>query len=636
MARIIEAVRDLPIGRKLLLIQVVSILIMIVVLTAILNTIIRVQFIGKGIEQLNNLNGRIIDMISVYDIKLREESVGLSRILSGYGGNAGNGLKLSQQSIDRFTEVTGAVATLFVREGDDFRRVATSLKKQNGERAIGTLLDHKHPGYQRVIGGETYTGPAVLFGRNYMTHYRPVMSGKKVAGIQFIGVDFTEGIKNLKEKIRTIKIGNEGYVFVIESSDGQEPGRCIVHKSPEIDGKQMIELKDATGAPLIRDIIKKGDGTHNYYWEAGESKDIKKKIAMLTTYKSWNWIIISSDYQSEIIADGVVLRNYVFAVIAVCSGLMLFFLSFSIKKIILSRFERLTAHLGNISSGEGDLTLRLNFPGRDEIGRISGLVDVFIDKIEEMIREILVSCRKLEQSVISIRDGNIDLSKRTIDQGTTISGIINTLEEVTGIITNSAEVAEKAKTITDEGARKATTGNESSRRAVEAIKEISISSRKIEESITIINDISFQTNLLALNAAVEAARAGEQGRGFAVVSGEVRNLAQRSAVAAKEIAGIINESMSKVEHGTVMVSETGERLSEIYESSIVTASLMSGINEASYEQKSGISKINSAVTSLESMTQQNAALVEETANASEEMAERTAELMELLGKFRVG
>jgi len=170
---------------------------------------------------------------------------------------------------------------------------------------------------------------------------------------------------------------------------------------------------------------------------------------------------------------------------------------------------------------------------------------------------------------------------------------------------------------------------------VDAITEINSSSKKISEIIGVINEIAFQTNLLALNAAVEAARAGEQGRGFAVVAGEVRNLAQRSASASREISDLIKDSIEKVSHGTDMVNRSGATLSEIVEAAKSTANIISEIAAASEEQKRGVDQINIAVSELDTMTQQNAALVEETASASEEMASQAQELQTMMERFKI-
>ncbi len=629
--------KNISIGRKLMMIQAGAIVGMIIILALVAGFIIKKQFTLNSYEQLNNLNGRIIDMIDAYNSKLKEQAVTLGNVLYCYNTSGGNDHNLSQPEIDRFTDITGAVATLFQRKGDDFLRTATSLKKEDGSRAVGTMLDRNHPGYSRIIAGESYTGPAVLFGRNYMTHYKPVMDGNRVTGIHFIGVDFTEGIGKLKEKIRSVNIGALGYVYVIEGEKSRDQGRCLVHKSVNLEGTQMLDLKDADGHFFIKDMIQQKNGVTDYYWKnpGDASGTTEKKLAAFSSYDDWNWVIISGSYENELIADGYILRNYLFGVLILCSLLMLVLLNAAIKKIILARFRKLTELLGNISNGDGDLTRRLDFDNNDEIGEIAGLFNKFIGDFEKMISDIISACEKLESSVNNIREGNINLSNRTSEQASTIEEIMSTLDEAISVITQSSETAHRAKFITDGGSEKASIGNATSGKAVVAINDINSSSKKIEETISVINEISFQTNLLALNAAVEAARAGEQGRGFAVVAGEVRNLAQRSAVAAKEIADIITESISRVEHGTVMVKETGVSLAEIADSAKMIASLISEISISSEEQRKGIIQINKAVLSLDTMTQQNAALVEETAGDSEEMAERTGLLMELIGRFKI-
>ena len=638
MREILNTIKNLSIGRKLMIIQALLIIVMITTLALSTGMIIKKQFTGKSFEQLQNLNGRIIDMIDVYNVKLKEQAVSLGNVLFRYGTAGRDDLELSQESIDRFTDITGAVATLFIRQGDDFLRTATSLKKEDGSRAIGTTLDHKHPGYKKVLAGEMYTGPAVLFGRNYMTHYKPIKAGNNVVGIHFIGVDFTDGIRNLKKKIRSVRIGESGYVYVIEDEKSNTPGRCVVHKTVSLEGTQLLEMKDADGRFFIQDMLKRRNGVIDYYWKDKDDANarVEKKHVAYSSYNDWNWIIISGSYEKELVADGFILRNYIFIILIISSVIMLIFLYASIKKIILTRFRKLTDLLGNISTGEGDLTMRLAFDEKDEIGEVARLFNNFIGDFERMISDIKSACNKLEISVHKIREGNLDLSRRTSEQASTIDEIVTILKEAMDVIAKSADTAQRAKLHTDEGSSKASTGNETSGKAVDAINDISNSSKKIEETITVINDISFQTNLLALNAAVEAARAGEQGRGFAVVAGEVRNLAQRSAVAAKEITGIINESISRVEHGTKMVKETGVSLTEIAESAKFIASLISEISVASVNQKNGVEWINNAVLSLDTMTRQNAALVEETAAASEEMSERTGSLLALIGRFKTG
>jgi len=246
-----------------------------------------------------------------------------------------------------------------------------------------------------------------------------------------------------------------------------------------------------------------------------------------------------------------------------------------------------------------------------------------------------MAAENLTSAVDQISKGNMNLSQRTTEQASALEEIAATIEENTATVDRNAENSKDAQALTNEGAQKSAIGSDQAVIAIQSINEINDSSKKISEIITVINEIAFQTNLLALNAAVEAARAGDQGKGFAVVAGEVRNLAQRSGGAAKEIELLIKESVEKVEKGTQVVVQSGEFLKEIANAAKTTAHIISEIAAASDEQRQGMDQINRAIVELDSATQQNAALVEETASASEEMANQAQEMLALMSRFTI-
>jgi methyl-accepting chemotaxis protein len=258
------------------------------------------------------------------------------------------------------------------------------------------------------------------------------------------------------------------------------------------------------------------------------------------------------------------------------------------------------------------------------------------EKLTEIIGNINEAAGTVATGSNEIAQGNTDLSQRTEEQASSLEEIAASMEEMTSSVKQTAENANHANELAGNAQDKARKGGEVVGKAVVAMDEINSSSKKIADIIGVIDEIAFQTNLLALNAAVEAARAGEQGKGFAVVAGEVRNLAQRSAGAAKEIKDLIRDSVEKVDNGTELVNESGTTLSEIVDAVEKVSNMIKEISSAAEEQSSGINQVNTAIGQMDEMTQQNAALVEEASAASETMTEQAKAMQDLVGFFQMG
>ncbi|WP_338364036.1 methyl-accepting chemotaxis protein [uncultured Pseudoalteromonas sp.] len=281
----------------------------------------------------------------------------------------------------------------------------------------------------------------------------------------------------------------------------------------------------------------------------------------------------------------------------------------------------------------GDLSKRIEKEYQGSFDKLKQDANTTADKLTDVINRINSSATLVASGAEEISQGNADLSQRTEEQASSLEETASSMEEMTSTVRQNADNAKVANDLAEETCDKAIQGGEVVNRAVASMSVINESSKKIADIIGVIDEIAFQTNLLALNAAVEAARAGEQGRGFAVVAGEVRNLAQRSAGAAKEIKELIRDSVAKVTDGTVLVNESGETLKEIVTSVQRVTQMIADITEASEEQSAGIEQVNKAVAQMDEMTQQNAALVEEASAAGESMAEQANEMRQLLHFF---
>ncbi|MBN3759465.1 methyl-accepting chemotaxis protein [Burkholderia sp. Ac-20365] len=283
----------------------------------------------------------------------------------------------------------------------------------------------------------------------------------------------------------------------------------------------------------------------------------------------------------------------------------------------------------------GDLTAAIRVDGKDELSQLLGALRHMNEGLLDAVSRVRSSSESIATGSSQIAAGNTDLSQRTEEQAASLEETAASMEELTSTVRQNAENASQGNALATRASETAARGGEVVNRVVDTMRGISNSSQQVAQIISVIEGIAFQTNILALNAAVEAARAGEQGRGFAVVAGEVRTLAQRSASAAKEIKDLIDESVTRVNSGTALVDEAGRTMSEIVQSVRQVSDLMGEISAASGEQSRGIEQVNVAISQMDEVTQQNAALVEEASAAAQSMASQATTLREVVSTFRL-
>ncbi|MFJ3047575.1 methyl-accepting chemotaxis protein [Herbaspirillum chlorophenolicum] len=283
----------------------------------------------------------------------------------------------------------------------------------------------------------------------------------------------------------------------------------------------------------------------------------------------------------------------------------------------------------------GDLTQEIEVRSRDETGQLMQALKDMNSNLQKIVGEVRVSTDTINTASAEIASGNLDLSSRTEQQAGSLEETASAMEELTSTVKQNADNARQANQLAASASDVASRGGDVVKQVVDTMSSINESSRKIVDIISVIDGIAFQTNILALNAAVEAARAGEQGRGFAVVASEVRSLAQRSAAAAKEIKGLIDDSVTKVGNGSALVAQAGQTMDEVVASVRRVTDVMGEITAASQEQSTGIEEVNRAITQMDETTQQNAALVEEAAAAAQSLQEQAGRLLSAVGVFRL-
>ncbi|WP_370680158.1 Cache 3/Cache 2 fusion domain-containing protein [Comamonas sp. GB3 AK4-5] len=543
----------------------------------------------------------------------------------------GEPLQGDNSRIERFTRTTSAVATVFVKQGQDYLRVASSLKTDKGEPATGTLLDHQHPAYAEINAGRSYMGLATLFGRQYMAQYRPLKdaSGATV-GIAFVGQDFSELLANLKASIRALQVGDGGYYYVLRS-DAAEAGTLVVH--PAKEGQSILESKDSDGRAFIREIVERKQGVISYPWANPGEQVPREKLAVFGQYAPWNWVFVASAYKDEAVAETRRLIG-MFAVMGLGAVLVLAGVWWLLLRRMIVRPLNEASQLARTIAA-GDLTVKIPHVRQDEIGQLLDAMNHTVDGLSSVVRTVQAQAESVAMASAEIAQGNMDLASRTESEASALEETAAAMEELGSTVAHNADHARTADQLARSAEQVVTEGGLAVRQVVQAMQGIDAGSRKIADITGVIDGIAFQTNILALNAAVEAARAGEHGRGFAVVAGEVRALAQRSAEAAKEIQQLISTSVAEVSQGNNRAAQAGQTMEQAVVEIQKVTQLISNISHASAEQSSGVAQVGEAVTNMDQATQKNAALVEEMAGAAASLRQQSESLLEAVAVFRV-
>ncbi|WP_353888963.1 Cache 3/Cache 2 fusion domain-containing protein [Acidovorax kalamii] len=538
--------------------------------------------------------------------------------------------------VDRFSKDSmGAVATIFARTGDDFIRVTTSLKKQDGERAYKTLLDRKHPAYALMNEGKTYIGRASLFGREYMTVYEPIREGNRTIGILFIGSDMGAILGKLDTVMAGQKLFATGAVYAVNLSAG--PARGSIFGLPGAGKALKVDEKDEQAKAWMAALAAVGQaGDLESEWSPRRSSEGDRTTRYLAVehYKPWNWAIVAEAPLTEMMSEARNVLAWLWLGVVVALALLTVVLVLATRRLVGAPVQQLSAALAYLA--QGDLTHAVSVRSRDEIGTLAQAMEGFRTRLVESLGTVRTSADNVSAASTEIAQGNQDLSGRTESQASALEQTAASMEQLGATIRHNADSASQANQLAVGASRVAQQGGEVVSKVVSTMQDINSSSQKIADIIGVIDGIAFQTNILALNAAVEAARAGEQGRGFAVVAAEVRNLAQRTAAEAKAIKELIGASSAMVQQGSVLADQAGTTMQEVVRSIQRVADMVSEISAASNEQTAGVGQVGEAVTQLDQTTQQNAALVEEMAAAASSLRTQAQQMVEAIARFNLG